>query len=162
MMEISAANLPVRPLPQQDGGDPVASWLERLESNGYRLTAARRAVVEVIASSRRLLTPFDVFELARRAYPRLGLVTVYRSLEKLEELGLVQRVHRPSGCQAFVAAFSGHQHLLICQDCGRAEFFSGEDDRMESLMAQVGRQSGYQVREHWLQLFGLCENCAEG
>ncbi len=137
----------------------IESWLARLQGNGYRLTEPRRVVVETIALSRHVLTPFDVFELARRQYPRLGLVTVYRTLEKLEELELVQRVHRPSGCQAFIAAFSGHQHLLICQGCGRVEFFSGDSERMDSLMSAVGEESGYQIREHWLQLFGLCSGC---
>lgn len=137
----------------------IESWLARLQGNGYRLTEPRRAVVETIALSRHVLTPFDVFELARRQYPRLGLVTVYRTLEKLEELELVQRVHRPSGCQAFIAAFSGHQHMLICQACGRVEFFSGDSERMDSLMSAVGEESGYQIREHWLQLFGLCSGC---
>ena len=137
----------------------IESWLARLQGNGYRLTEPRRAVVETIALSRHVLTPFDVFELARRQYLRLGLVTVYRTLEKLEELELVQRVHRPSGCQAFIAAFSGHQHMLICQACGRVEFFSGDSERMDSLMSAVGEESGYQIREHWLQLFGLCSGC---
>jgi Fe2+ or Zn2+ uptake regulation protein len=86
-------------------------------------------------------------------------VTVYRTLEKLEELELVQRVHQPSGCQAFIAAFSGHQHMLICQGCGRVEFFSGEQDMIETLMLQVGKACGYQVQSHWLQLFGICEHC---
>jgi Fur family transcriptional regulator, ferric uptake regulator len=119
-------------------------------------------VIETIASSQHVLNPFDVFELARIRYPKLGLVTVYRTIEKLEELDLVQRVHRPSDCQAFIAAFSGHQHLLICQQCGRVEFFSGENERMDALIQSVSEASGYQIKEHWLQLFGLCRNCRAG
>jgi Fur family ferric uptake transcriptional regulator len=135
-------------------------WLERLQENGYRLTGPRRAVVDAIASSQHVLSPLDVFELARLYYPRLGLVTVYRTVEKLEELGLIQRVHRPSGCQAFIPAAPGHQHLLICQACGRVEYFSG--DRLDSLIAVVAGESGYQVQDHWLQLFGTCEDCRNG
>jgi Fe2+ or Zn2+ uptake regulation protein len=138
---------------------PVAEWLARLEANGYRLTAPRRAVVEIIALSQHVLTPLDIFDQARPNHAKLGLVTVYRTLEKLEELELVQRVHQPSGCQSFIAAFSGHQHMLICQGCGRVEFFSGEEDRIENLMSYVGEACGYQVQSHWLQLFGLCEHC---
>ncbi len=132
-------------------------WLDRLQNNGYRLTAPRRAVVEIIAGSQHVLSPFDVFERARQRYPSLGLVTVYRTVEKLEELGLIQRVHQPSGCHSFVSASNGHQHLLICEACGRVEFFSG--DRMDALMSTVGRESGYQVHDHWLQLFGVCTEC---
>ena len=139
----------------------VAECLSRLEANGYRLTAPRRAVVEIIALSQHVLTPIDIFEQARPNHARLGLVTVYRTLEKLEELELVQRVHQPSGCQAFIAAFSGHQHILICQGCGRVEFFSGEEDQIETLMSHVGQACGYQVQSHWLQLFGVCRQCQD-
>jgi Fur family transcriptional regulator, ferric uptake regulator len=135
----------------------AGEWLERLQENGYRLTDPRRAVVEAIASSQHVLSPLDVYELARLRYPKLGLVTVYRTVEKLEELKLIQRVHQPSGCQAFISAAPGHQHLLLCQECGRVEYFSG--DMLDSLMAIVEGESGYQVQDHWLQLFGLCEDC---
>ena len=87
----------------------VEEWLECLRANGYRLTEPRRAVVETIALSQHVLSPFDVFEQARRNYPKLGLVTVYRTIEKLGELDLIQRVHQPSGCQAFIAAYSGQR-----------------------------------------------------
>ena len=79
------------------------NWLTQLQENGYRLTEARRAVVETVAATDRALTPIQVFDIAREQNPALGLVTVYRTLEKLEELHLIQRVHQPEGCQAFGA-----------------------------------------------------------
>jgi Fur family ferric uptake transcriptional regulator len=133
------------------------NWLAELQAHGYRLTAPRRAVVEIVACSARLLSPADVYEQARRHYPAIGLVTVYRTLEKLEELGLIQRVHRPGGCHTFIGAAAGHQHLLICQGCGRTQYFSGDD--LDLLIKTIGRSSGYKIREHWLQLFGLCTDC---
>jgi Fur family ferric uptake transcriptional regulator len=138
---------------------PLHEWFDRLQANGYRLTAPRQAVVETIAAAARLMTPLEVYETARQEYPRLGLVTVYRTVEKLEELGLVQRVHQPSGCQAFVAAAQGHQHLLICESCGAVQYFSGENEQMEAFIGAVAHDSGYHVHEHWLQLFGTCERC---
>lgn len=137
----------------------IENWLLRLQDNGYRVTAPRRAVVETIASSPRVLNPLDVYEQARQRYPKLGLVTVYRTLEKLEDLGLIQRVHQPSGCQAFVASAPGHQHLLICQRCGRAIFFSGEHEMLDGLMRTAAEGSGFEIEDHWLQLFGTCAAC---
>jgi Fur family ferric uptake transcriptional regulator len=139
----------------------TAAWLEQLQANGYRLTAPRQVVVEIIASSPRILSPLDVYDLARTRAPGLGLVTVYRTMEKLEELGLLQRVHQPSGCQGFIAAFSGHQHLLICQSCGMVEYFEGQHERLDALIADLAETSGYRIQEHWLQLFGLCSNCRD-
>ncbi|HNB50555.1 MAG TPA: Fur family transcriptional regulator [Anaerolineales bacterium] len=137
--------------------DRIHTWLALLQGNGYRLTTPRRAVVETMAASDRSLSPADVYDLAREECPGLGLVTVYRTLEKLEELGAIQRVHHTHGCQAFVAQIPGHNHLLLCQNCGRVEYFTG--DELEPLMTNVARNSGYEIREHWLQLFGLCQTC---
>jgi Fe2+ or Zn2+ uptake regulation protein len=132
-------------------------WLTALAENGYRLTGSRRAVVEIMAASARALTPLEIFDLARHSYPDLGLVTVYRTLEKLEELLLIQRVHQPKGCQAFIAASQGHQHLLLCQECGMVTFFEG--DNLDHFIASVSEKTGYEIQEHWLQFFGLCKDC---
>ena len=132
-------------------------WLTQLQENGYRLTEARRAVIETIQTSTRALTPVEVFDMARKKYSALGLVSVYRTLEKLEELHLIQRVHQPQGCQAFISESNGHQHLLLCQNCGRVTFFEGDD--LGTLIQSISKKTGYQIHEHWLQLFGLCEAC---
>jgi Fur family transcriptional regulator, ferric uptake regulator len=133
------------------------NWLKALSENGYRLTGSRRAVVEIVGASTRAMTPMEVFDSARGAHPELGLVSVYRTLEKLEELHLIQRVHQPSGCQAFVSASQGHQHMLLCQNCGQVTFFEGDD--LENLITAISARTGYSIQEHWLQLFGRCANC---
>lgn len=132
-------------------------WLAQLQQNGYRLTEARRAVVELVASTHRALSPLEVYDMAREQHPALGLVSVYRTLEKLEELHLIQRVHQPQGCQAFIAASQGHEHLLLCRNCGKVIFFEGDD--LEPLIQSIARKTGYRIQEHWLQLFGLCKSC---
>ena len=135
----------------------TTDWFTQLQENGYRLTEARRAVIETIQASTRALSPVEVFDVARKKYPALGLVSVYRTLEKLEELHLIQRVHQPQGCQAFISACHGHQHLLLCQNCGKVTFFEGDD--LSAFIQSISKKTGYQIHEHWLQLFGLCKSC---
>jgi Fur family transcriptional regulator, ferric uptake regulator len=132
-------------------------WLSILQDSGYRLTAPRRAIVEIMATCERALSPVELFDLGRKSQPGLGLVTVYRTLEKMEELGLVQRVHQPGGCHMYLPAARGHQHLIICQQCGKAKYFEGED--MDAFFDQAASDHGFALREHWLQLFGLCADC---
>ena len=132
-------------------------WLARLQANGYRLTGPRRTIVEIIANSPRALGPLDVFDQGRHQYPGLGLVTVYRTLEKLEELNLVQRVHQPDGCHAYLRSTTGHQHILLCLNCGRAEYFSGDD--LAPLIHTIADRSGFAINDHLLQLFGICSDC---
>ncbi|MFZ5909223.1 MAG: Fur family transcriptional regulator [Chloroflexota bacterium] len=137
----------------------VSAWLTQLQSNGYRLTNARKAVVETVAQTRSALNPLEVYEQARAACPGLGLVSVYRTLEKLEELHLIQRVHQHDGCNAYLPHADGHQHLIICQKCGRAVYFEG--DNLEAFFERVAGEHGFTVTEHWLQLFGLCSECSK-
>jgi Fe2+ or Zn2+ uptake regulation protein len=137
----------------------VDLWLAKLQNSGYRITGARKAVVEVVAGNPYALDPMDIFVAAHAIDARLGLVTVYRTLEKLVELGLVQRVHSPDSCHAFVMAAPGHQHLLICTECNHIEYFSG--DELDPLMEALGRDRNFLIQDHWLQLYGLCANCRE-
>jgi len=137
--------------------DGCKDWLACLADSGYRLTAPRRAIVEIMAASQKALEPLQIYDLGRRDYPGLGLVTVYRTLEKLEQLGLVDRVHQPDGCHTYLRAAQGHQHLLLCQECGLAVYFAGDD--LGGLFERVGREKGYLVRDHWLQLTGICPDC---
>jgi Fur family transcriptional regulator, ferric uptake regulator len=132
-------------------------WLAQLQSTGCRLTSARRAVVQVMETSPIALTPLEILESARKQDSSLGLVTVYRTLERLEELGLIQRVHHSRDCQAFLKAGQGHQHLLLCERCGRSVLFEGDD--LNALFTRISQQTGFEIKSHWLQLYGLCEDC---
>jgi Fe2+ or Zn2+ uptake regulation protein len=133
------------------------TWLSQLKTGGYKLTGPRYCVVEILAHSERALTALEIYNQAHPQYPSLGLVSVYRTLEKLELLGLIQRVHQKEKCQAYSAAPHGHEHLLVCRSCGRVSFFQGDD--LNSLVNHVEKKTGYQVQEHWLQLIGICKEC---
>jgi Fur family ferric uptake transcriptional regulator len=132
-------------------------WLNCLQESGYRLTAPRRAIVEIMAHTQRALNPIQLYDLGRKTHPHLGLVTVYRTLEKLEELALIQRVHQPDGCNMYLPAAHGHEHLLLCTGCGLVETFRGDD--LSRLISRTVQETGYEIQEHWLQLFGLCPAC---
>ncbi len=136
-----------------------AEWIRLLQDSGYRQTEARNTIVDIILETDRALEPLEIFEIGRKRQKGLGLVTVYRTLERLETLGLVQRVHQPGACNMYLRAAQGHEHLLICTACGKAEFFDGDD--LSRLMGRVAEKSGYQITDHWFQLFGLCSDCRE-
>jgi Fe2+ or Zn2+ uptake regulation protein len=116
--------------------------------------------MEVLTGARAPLAPQDIWQLGRRTYPTLGLVTVYRTLALLEQLDCVRLVHRDDGCHAYLARSGGHSHALICRRCGRAAEFPGTDDLRE-LVLRVEGTTGYQVDDHLLQLSGLCPDCQQ-
>ena len=91
-------------------------------------------------------------EDARKKYPHLGLVTVYRTLDLLTEFGYVQRVHFNDGCHSYIAAGQGHAHQLVCSNCGKAQEF--EDCDLGPLIASLQRKTGYEINLHVLELMG--------
>ncbi len=136
----------------------VDEWMTALQAHGYRQTRARRAIVQTMLDNPRGMEPLEIYTLGQKACRNLGMVTVYRTLDKLNELGLIERVHQPQGCNLYIRATVGHQHLLVCRQCGRVAYFEGDD--LSQLINRVEGRSGYSITSHWLQLFGLCPECS--
>jgi len=132
-------------------------WEHKLRKSGRRLTAPRRAILKVISESDHPLTPVEIYDQARSIEPNLGLVTVYRTIEKLENLHLVDRIHHVGQCQTIFRGTSGHQHLLTCTRCGASVYFDGLE--AETRFQDIGRSKGFKVSGHWLQVYGLCRQC---
>jgi Fur family transcriptional regulator, ferric uptake regulator len=135
----------------------IQDWLNKLEGSGFRATSPRKSVVEVLAKSKTLMDPIQIFIHAKQECTSLGLVTVYRTLEKLEQLGLIQKVHRPDGCHSYITSSNGHEHLLICEKCNSVEYFSGDD--LSELISKTKKAYGFEINNHWLQFFGICPAC---
>lgn len=133
------------------------TWIRTLDDSGYRLTKPRIAVIQSLTQTDRALNPTQIFFLAHRQCSSLGLVTVYRTLEKLEELQLIQRVYLQDGNYGFFPKSEGHHHLLICKQCNRTEIFSGDD--LFPLFSKLNLETGFEVKDHWLQLVGVCAKC---
>ncbi len=132
-------------------------WENQLSKEGYRITKPRQAILDIIAESPCPLTPIEIFDKARESHPTIGLVTVYCTIEKLEELELVNHVHHLGECQKVFRSSKEHQHLLTCTNCGSSCYFDGLD--VEETFNEIGRQFGYRISDHWLQLAGLCKEC---
>lgn len=134
-------------------------WTTLVEDNGGRLTAPRRAIVDLLVNARCAMDALEIFALVRKQNPRVGLVTVYRTLDLLARLGLVERIHRQDGCHMVLRSARGHEHVVLCTGCGRAEYFPGED--LSGWIEKISKESGFQIQSHWLQLQGLCEECQQ-
>ena len=128
-----------------------------LAARGLRLTRQRRAVVEAVADSSACLSPLEVFQAARGRCPDLGLTTVYRTLELLDEIGALRRIHGPDGCERLVPASAEHGHSVVCSGCGRVTEFTECD--MSRVVEAARRETGYRITGHFLQLSGVCAEC---
>lgn len=132
---------------------------QELQGSGARLTKPRKAILDVIAASEQPLSAMDIFERAQQQAPNLGLVTVYRTIDTLETLGLIDRIHGSADCQTIFRAASGHRHLLSCTDCGKSVYFDGVLAERE--FERIGLENGFEITDHILQLYGICQKCQE-
>ncbi len=137
--------------------DPNATFKEGLRQICRKLTRQRRAVLDIIVQAQHHLTPAELYRKAKRRYPKLGLTTVYRTLDLLVELGYVQRIHLEKGCHSYAAIAQPNSHHLICSRCGRVEEFPcGE---IEPLIQALQAKTGFTIDVHMLELMGRCPLC---
>jgi Fur family ferric uptake transcriptional regulator len=121
-----------------------------------RLTPQRRAVLDTLASWEGSFTVIDLYDHARRAYPRLALATTYRTVELLRRAGSVRPLpgtDRP----AYIRCHGGHHHHLICLACGGVE----ETELCGAPhAAELKRRHGFNEASHEVDIYGTCAACS--
>jgi Fur family ferric uptake transcriptional regulator len=147
------------PAVAEDPRDAIPRLLAR---RGYRITAPRRAVLDALATSRE---PRTVAQLHRAlGGERVNLVSVYRTVKLLCDVGLVRATDAAQGQRRYELAepFMAHHHHLICRRCGQIEDLEGcllEADVLTRLGRRVRQSHRFQVTDHELRFFGVCRRC---
>jgi Fur family ferric uptake transcriptional regulator len=133
-----------------------------LRRAGHRSSRPRAAVVEALARRSCLVTAPRLAEEMRAEGRDVGIATVYRTLELLDELGLVRRLEAGEGPVGYEPAGprGEHHHHLVCDRCERAVPF--EDEALERAIARAARRLEGRVDGHDVTLRGLCPPCAAG
>lgn len=132
--------------------------VERLRDAGLRITAQRRAILSALGRAQGALAPQQILEEAQKDAPQLGLATVYRTIELLEELGCVRRVAETEGGGGVALCSAMHGHHVLCSECGRVAEFS--TCRLGETIDGASRETGFVISRHYLELVGLCAQCA--
>lgn len=136
--------------------DWAETALRRLDEAGYRSGAARREVIALLAAESCAVTALEI----DRRLDSVGRASVYRTLDQLERLRLVQRVEIGGDSAGYERIDSGqHHHHLVCERCGQlAPFVS---DALEREIARIGDDAGFRSTVHDVVLRGTCPTCAD-
>lgn len=133
----------------------------RLKEKGYKLTVQRKAIIGVFLENQSShLSPEEIYDNVRNDYPDIGLATVYRTLQLLEELDIVYKVNFDDGCSRYELNLDSgdHQHHhLICLECGKVK--EVKLDLLENLEAEIGKEGEFRVVDHNVKFFGYCKDC---
>jgi Fur family ferric uptake transcriptional regulator len=135
------------------------SWSERataaLSEAGFRSGGGRRQVVDVLGTEGCAITALEI----DRRLPGVGRATVYRALEQLEALGLIQRVDLGGDAAGYERVDPGghHHHHIVCRQCGRVVAF--EDEGLEQAIVALAQRPDFKVSSHEVTLRGECADC---
>lgn len=133
-------------------------WKAELRAKGYRLTPQRQLVLEAVGKLGHG-TPEEISTEVRRTASGVNISTVYRTLELLEELGLVQHTHLGHGAPTYsVAGLDDHLHL-VCRSCEGVE--EASTDVVAQVLERLSTERGFSVDVSHMALFGVCRACRE-
>lgn len=138
-----------------------------LKEKGLKVTNQRLLVLQVLGENKdKHLTAEDIYELVREDYPEIGLATIYRTVQLLYDMRLVDRINLDDGYIRYeIGETTGgkdkphHHHHLICEKCGKIIPF--KDDRLDSLEVYIEKETGFLVLDHELKLYGICKECRD-
>jgi Fur family ferric uptake transcriptional regulator len=130
--------------------------LDELRARGYRMTPQRRAIVAEIMRAEGHISPQAVARRVRQRLPEVNASTVYRTLELLEDLGIVSHAHLERGAEYHRVGEEAHVHL-VCSNCGRDDELSlSETERLRRL---VRKHNGFDPDLAHFAISGLCAEC---
>ncbi len=132
-------------------------WQSELRAKGYRLTPQRQLVLEAVGELGHA-TPEEIAGAVRRTASGVNISTVYRTLELLEELGLVQHTHLGHGAPTYsVSSDDDHVHL-VCRDCGGVD--EAESSVVDDVVRRLSAERGFSVDVGHFAVFGRCRACS--
>ncbi|MCK9250160.1 MAG: transcriptional repressor [Solirubrobacteraceae bacterium] len=133
----------------------------RLIDAGYRRGGARTTILDLLDDQRCARTVLEMEDALRSRDQSVGRASIYRVLDELEQLGLVQRLEVGQGIARYERlAPDHHHHHLVCQSCGAVQPFT--DDVLERAIASLSAGTGFEVTGHDVVLHGRCAACRAG
>jgi Fur family ferric uptake transcriptional regulator len=143
----------------QTNSDDGAAIIESITRRGRRLTTPRQVIVNFVAPRRDHFSAQEVWKDLRATQRGVGRATVFRMLELLAELGVLDRVHAGDGCHRYAVCETGHHHHLMCLDCAGVVLVAAPE--IEDQIRQMATGAGFELLTHHLELIGRCAACRD-
>jgi Fe2+ or Zn2+ uptake regulation protein len=143
-------------------GEPAGHLQSELRSRGIRLTKQRRVVVQVMETAARHMDAGEILDVAQQIDSNITRVTVYRTLELLKKLGLIDELDllHLRGHRHFYESHGPRDHIHVaCIHCGKVREF--ESDLYEELKQQISRDCGIEISISRTEVGGICTDCKQ-
>ncbi|MFZ5632630.1 MAG: Fur family transcriptional regulator [Bacillota bacterium] len=134
--------------------------LERLKSGGYRITPQRQEIIKCFGPGGKHYSAEEVHRKVRRKFPNISLDTVYRNLNTLKELGILQALNFEDGRSRYeLARENTHHHHLICLKCGGSQEL--DFCPLNFLDSTLLKNKKFKVERHSFEIYGYCSSCSK-
>ena len=129
-----------------------------LKKNGMLYSKQREQILDIFLKTEQHLTINDLYDLVKKKHPKIGLATIYRTMEVINNAGLARKVDFGDGVKCYEHKYK-HQHHdhLVCLKCGRIiEVISPE---IEKLQKKLAKKHKFSAVRHRMEIFGICRTC---
>lgn len=137
---------------------------EKLKDTGFKITPQRRAIIEVLLKhENEHLSSEEIYDLVRVDCPEIGLATVYRTMQLLDEINVISKLNLDDGCVRYEINLNDedtHQHHhLICSKCNK--IIEVKEDLLDNIENAIELLYKFKITNHDVKFYGLCDKCDE-
>jgi hypothetical protein len=141
----------------------LSKYYEILKQGGYKITNQRKVVLETLYTHRKdHLTVDEVYQYVRETNPEVGLATVYRNIQILNRLGIIEKISfddKDIRYEIFYEDIPLHHYHLICKQCGKVDEL--ELDFINRYKDFLKEEKDFEALEAQIKIYGLCRDCVE-
>lgn len=140
------------------GMEELGAVEKKLKACGYKLTEQRKIIIEFFQEKPGHYTACEIFEQVKSRCKTINFSTIYRNLELLSSLKIVNKLYINDGVSHYELSGMGHHHHIICKNCGDMKeidvcpYESISNDKLDEL--------GFMPTEHKFEIYGYCKNCS--
>ncbi|MFZ5351697.1 MAG: Fur family transcriptional regulator [Bacillota bacterium] len=137
----------------------IAEMEAVLKEKGYKMTEQRRIILSVLEENQVPMTAQEVFELVKKTHNNINFSTIYRNLEFLSELNIVDKLNLKSGVCHFEINRNSHHHHVICKGCGDMKTI--DICPFKNIANEEFKKMNFEPVEHRFEIYGYCSKCSK-
>jgi Fur family ferric uptake transcriptional regulator len=141
-------------------------WRHRHRQHFERWTVPREAILDLMKRTSKHMSAKDIYAALYKMYPGIGLTTVYRTLDLLVRMGLINKFAFGDGQNRYEFKSEekkGHHHHVICSNCGKiinySDFLEDELELVRKTENRLSEKYNFKVLGHNIEFYGLCDRC---
>jgi Fur family ferric uptake transcriptional regulator len=142
-------------------------WHGKFREYGYRITVGRKEILDVLTNSKGHLSAEEIYLKVHEKHPSVGLTTIYRTLDVLVSIGLLQKFDFGDDRARYeiidAANEKGHHHHLICTECKKIidykDFIDEESEMLKKTEKALSEKYKFEIKKHVIEFYGLCPDC---